>query len=197
MKSSVLKNPVTILTGVAVGVLVGLYNAPLSAALGVSNFAQTISYFGQLSLYFLQMTVIPIIITAISSSLGKLMRNKSSAGLIKKIVVIFILCMISCALVGMAAGFFGKPGAGLSDETRALLANLLSSEQDNARILEVTLGSDDGTSLVVGRPGMITFFANMIPSNIFQALSLGSVMAILFFSIIFGIAIGVLPEESA
>ena len=197
MKGSILKHPLVIMSGVAVGVVIGIYNIPLSNALGMRNFAQTISLPGQLYLYFLQMTVIPIIITAISSSLGKLMRNKSSLGLIRKIVAVFVLCMIVCALIGIAAGSFGKPGADLSEETHSLLARLLSSEQDGVSILEIALGSGDDFIHAVERPGISSFFTNMIPYNIFHAFTMGSVMSILFFSIIFGVAIGFLPDESS
>jgi len=198
MKGSILKHPLTILGGVAIGILIGLFNTPLSAIFKIENFAQIISLPGQLYLFFLQMTVIPIIMTAIASSLGRLMRNKSSAGLIKRLVVVFVICMIVCAIVGMAAGMFGKPGSGLSENTRALLAKLISSSSNEGMsgILEINLGVS-GEVITVARPGLSNFFISLIPSNIFQALSLGSVMAIVFFSIILGIAIGFLPEESA
>lgn len=167
--------------------------------MGVVSFAKLIAFPGQLYLFFLQMTVIPIIVTAIASSLGKLMRNKSSAGLVRRIVLVFVVCMIACALIGMAAGMFGKPGAGLSDDTRSLLSNLLSaSEEEGAdSILEITLGAGGETTAAASRPGMDSFFTSLIPSNIFNALSQGSIMAIVFFSIILGIAIGFLQEESA
>ncbi|MDR3013394.1 MAG: dicarboxylate/amino acid:cation symporter [Chitinispirillales bacterium] len=198
MKFAILKHPIAILSGVAIGVIIGLFNTKLSAFLGVKNFAQIISFPGELYLFFLQMTVIPIVITAISSSLGKLMRGQSSAGLIKKITLVLIVCMTACAVIGMSVGMFGKPGTGLGENTRQLFAELLSSEQDGSNgLLEVTLGSSDNANVNTELPGMASFFTNMIPANIFQSLALGSVMAILFFSIIFGIAIGFLPNDSA
>jgi proton glutamate symport protein len=197
MKSAILKQPATILAGVAVGVFIGLFNGKISGVIGIDNFANVISFPGQLYLFFLQMTVIPIIITAISSSLGKLMRNKSSAGLIKKTVIVFLICMVICAAIGMVAGIFGKPGAGLNEDTRSLLSKLLSSEQRDSGILEINLGSSQDVTSGLQRPGISHFFASLIPANIFHALSLGSVMAILFFSIIFGVAIGFLPDDSA
>jgi proton glutamate symport protein len=145
------------------------------------------------------MTVIPIVITAISSSMGKLMRNKSSAQLIKKIAAVFVICMIVCALIGMGIGFFGKPGSGLSEDTRSLLSKLITtSEQEGiSGALEINLGSSQEIASPDQGPSMAGFFRNMIPSNIFNALALGSTMAIVFFSIIFGVAIGFLPEDSA
>jgi len=193
-----LKSVLTIIIGVAIGAVLGLYNKSISDALGIDNFAKLISFPGQLYLLFLQMTVIPIVITAISSSLGKLMRSKSSSGLIKKIVTVLVICMAVSAVIGMACGILGKPGSGLSEETQTLLAKILSSETGSSSgILEVTLVSNDDAIAALQRPGMSSFFTSIIPANIFQALSLGSMMAIVFISIVFGIAIGFLPEDSA
>ena len=198
MKTPLLKHPLTILISVAIGALIGLFNAPISGLFGVNNFAQAISFPGQLYLFYLQMTVIPIIITAISSSLGKLIRDKSSAGLIKRIVVVFLVCMAGCAVIGMVLGIFGKPGSGLDENTRSLLSNLISSSDGEGirGALEMNLGAIEETA-AAARPGMGNFFRDLIPANIFQALSLGSTLAIVFFSIIFGVAIGSLAEESA
>jgi proton glutamate symport protein len=145
------------------------------------------------------MTVIPIIITAIASSLGKLMRNKGSSGLIKRIVIIFLIAMVVCDLVGMGMGFFGKPGAGLNEETRSLLSKLISNSNEDgiSGALEINLGIHQEPASTVQRPSMANFFRELIPSNIFRALSAGSTMAIVFFAIIFGVAIGFLPEDSA
>jgi len=200
MKKAILKHPLTILAGVAIGIFVGLYHRQLAAIFGMDSgqFIRTVSFPGELYLFFLQMTVIPIIISAIASSLGKLMRNKSSAGLVKRMVLIFIICMIICATVGIALGVFGQPGSGLSDETRTLLGKLLSSseQQGVSGILEITLSTADVVE-TSQRHGIGSFFSNLIPPNIFEALSLGSIMAIVFFSIIMGVAIGFLQEESA
>jgi len=195
---TILKHPVTILAGVVIGICIGLYNVPISKIFGVDSFAYIISYPGQLYLFFLQMTVIPIIISAIASSLGKLMRSKSSSGLVKRMVMIFAVFMVICAVLGMTLGMLGKPGSGLSDDTRTLLGKLLSSsDQDGTgNILEVMLGSADEIP-APKQHGLGAFFTSLVPPNIFEALSLGSIMAIVFFSIIMGVAIGFLQEESA
>jgi len=199
MKASILKHPVSILGGVAIGAVIGFFNTPISNFLRIGDFAQLISFPGQLYLFYLQMTVIPIVITAISSSLGKLMRSKSGAGLIKKIAVVLVVCMIACAIIGMGVGMIGKPGSGLNEETSSLLSGLItSSEQEGiSGALEINLSSAQESVPTDHGPSMAVFFSDMIPSNIFRALSLGSTMAIVFFSIIFGVAIGFLPDESA
>jgi proton glutamate symport protein len=47
------------------------------------------------------------------------------------------------------------------------------------------------------RSALAAFFTGMVPSNIFSALSQGSTIAVVFFSITIGIAIGFIKEESA
>lgn len=199
MKTSFLKHPLTILAGVVIGVLLGIFNVPLSAKLGVDSFARLIAVPGQLYLFYLQMTVIPIIITAIASSMGKLMRNKSSAGIIARFVAIFVVCVMFVTIAGMIVGMVGKPGAGMNENTRDVLSKLISSSSNDSAggALEVNLKSGKQINLPAKGPSLMLFFRDLIPSNIFYALSMGSTMAIVFFSIIFGVAIGILREESA
>jgi len=153
MKTAILKHPLTIMVGVIIGVVLGFYNKPISETLGIDNFAEFISFPGQLYFQFLQMVIVPIVVTAISSSLGKLMRNRSNVRLIKKMVMVFVICIVITAAIGILGGILFKPGAGL----------IISLENGN---------SSEGI-----------IFTNMI--------------AIVFSSIIFGIAIGFLPEDSA
>jgi proton glutamate symport protein len=199
MNSALLKHPVTIVLSVVIGVLIGLLNAPISAFFRVPDFAVLIAFPGQLYLYYLQMTVIPIIITAIAASMGKLMRNKDNSGLIGKLIGAFLVCIIATAVIGIAFGIIGRPGAGLDENTRSLLAKLISSSNTDgvSGALEISLFGGQGSGAAAAQPSIAAFFSELIPSNIFWALTSGSTMAIVFFSIIFGVAIGFLKEESA
>jgi len=96
----------------------------------------------------------------------------------------------------MALGFFGKPGEGLNENTRALLGNMLSDPNAPGGALEMSLTGIDIPS-GAHKTSLMNFFLDLIPKNIFSALSLGSTMAIVFFAIIFGFAIGTLKEKSA
>jgi hypothetical protein len=80
VKAAILKNPFVILASAAIGGVIGFYNIPISTFLDVENFAKIIAVPGQIYLFYLQMTVIPIIITAIASSIGKLIRNRHGGG---------------------------------------------------------------------------------------------------------------------
>lgn len=167
----ILKHPVTILLGAAIGIYTGLINGQISGVLGINNFSKILSVPGELFIFFLQMAAIPLVITAVASGLGKLMQNKTCLKLFGKIVYIFIIFMILCAVTGMAAGFLGKPGSGFNGDSRSFLFKFFAAEQE-ASVMEANAG-------------------------IFYILPFGSIMAILFFSVIFGIAIGFLPKKSA
>jgi proton glutamate symport protein len=199
VKRAILKHPLTILLSVGIGVVIGLYNRQISALLGIANFAQLFTLPGELYLYYIQMTVIPIIITAIASSLGKLMRNKNAAGLIKRLAVVFLLCIVFTAVAGVMFGMIGQPGSGLDENNRTLLSKLIRAGdgEGNSGVLELSLSSDEEDLASSWESSLSNFFRALIPSNIFNALGAGSIMAIVFFSIIFGIAIGFLKEESA
>jgi proton glutamate symport protein len=153
---------------------------------------------GQVFLFYLQMTVIPIIITAISSSIGKMMRNKNSQGLIKRLVIIFLAGIALTALAGMVVGFFGRPGAGLDEDTRSLLTSIISSQAggETSEVLAITL-SNAPVVEVTTKSGLEVFLTSLVPSNIFSAFAFGSTMAVVFFSIVFGIAIGFVNDQSA
>ena len=81
MKASLLKHPATILLSVGIGVVIGLLNKELAAIILIP---------GEIYLFYLQMTVIPIIITAIASSLAKLIRSNTKSGFIRRICVVFL-----------------------------------------------------------------------------------------------------------
>jgi proton glutamate symport protein len=197
-KGVILKHPLTILVSVGIGVVIGLCNRQISALFGISDFAAIFTLPGQLYLYYIQMTVIPIIITAIASSLGRLMRNKDAAGLVKRLSAMFAICLIFTAVAGVMFGAIGKPGSGLDENNRMLLSKLIGgSGAENSGALELSLSRDAEAAAQVAESGLYSFFEALIPSNIFTALGSGSIMAIVFFSIIFGIAIGLLREESA
>ncbi|MDR1362451.1 MAG: cation:dicarboxylase symporter family transporter [Spirochaetaceae bacterium] len=195
MKAAVLKHPAVILAAAVAGSAIGLYNSQISNFLHIESFAKIIAVPGQIYLFYLQMTVIPIIITAIASSFGKLVRNKSGDGFVKRLILVFLAGIGITAVIGILFGSLGRPGAGLDQNTRSLLTSLISSEPQSD-VLEVSLSA---TALpeTLQRNNLTNFFTSMVPSNIFSALSLGSTMAVVFFSITFGIAIGLLNDDSA
>lgn len=85
-----------------------------------------------------------------------------------------------------------NPGGNLDESTLTALGVIVNSSELD---LEVSLSSDnpkpEETSM------LISFLFNLVPDNIFSALSDGNTLKILFFSIIFGIALGSVKESSS
>jgi proton glutamate symport protein len=99
--------------------------------------------------------------------------------------------MIIAALTGMALGAAGK----LTVDDQTILSEIVESSENERGILEINLSEQEGAR--DEESGLIRFFSQIIPSNIFQALSMGSIAAIVFFSVVLGAAIAYLKEESS
>lgn len=180
ISSDLFKNPVTILLSVAIGIAIGV-KAPSAA--------KVMAPFGQMYLYFLQMCVIPILITAIISSIGKIIQTKEARNSIYKMILIFAAGLFITAVIGVLSGYFGKPGI-MKTEDLAKLGHMIKGSEYVAD-LEVSLSRTGETPESASESGSIVqFFMEIVPPNIFASLNTGRALEIVFFSIIFGVAIG-------
>lgn len=179
-----LLSPWTILVSVVIGVIIGYNNQPVAAF---------IAPFGKMYLTFLQMCVIPILISAVSSSIGKLIRASGMNHILTKMLGIVLISLTLVSAIGVAAGLIGQPGTNLDDKTRASLGEVVKSSEF-APDLELSLSHTQETKETT--PSVMSFFINMIPKNVFEALARGETLSLIFFSIIFGIAIGFVREKS-
>jgi len=179
-----LTSPWSILVSVAVAVVIGLL---------FKNVATILKPFGQMYLYLIEMTVIPIIISAIVSSVAGLAKSTGMRGFLVRMIVIFVAMLVASAVIGTLGGVIGHPGSGLDAHTRDTLGSIVKSEQSQyATDLKISLSAP-----YVHKPktGIIDFLIQIVPQNIFSALSSGRALALIFFAIIFGIAVGVLRGE--
>ena len=182
----VIKHPITLLLSIGLGVVFGLNCKSIAISLGA---------IGDAYLSFFQMTVIPILITAIVSSLGKLMKDKSAQRYIVRILLVFAAVLALSAIVGTAFGLIGKPGSGLGEGTTSTLNRIIkSSSQDQNQEMALKSAESDHAS---SKGSLLDFLLHIIPSNIFSSLSSGRVLEIVFFSIIFGIAVGFVRDSSS
>lgn len=176
-----LLNPWTILISVAIGSFIGT---------SYKEIAQVIAPFGNMYLTFLQMCVIPILVSALSSSIGKLIRAQGMSDTLAKMVFIFVTCLVLTSAIGMFVSLVGQPGTNLDDKTRANLGEVVKSSEF-APDLVLSLSHPQETKKET--PNVVDFFLHMIPKNVFEALAKGDTLSLIFFSIIFGIAIGFIP----
>ncbi|HEY9879917.1 MAG TPA: dicarboxylate/amino acid:cation symporter [Leptolyngbyaceae cyanobacterium] len=170
--SNLMLNPWVVLAGIVTGGLTG-WSHPIAASY--------IAPLGNLYSSLLQMCVIPILLTAVISSLCRLFITGRATNYIARLFITIALGLAIASVLGILAGIIGQPGSSLQQDAQATLGTMIFNQ-------ETTALEQSGTG--IEQPGLLMFFEAMIPNNIFASLSQGDQLAVLFFSIIVGIALG-------
>ena len=164
------------LLAVGVGIIIGVF---------ATDTAQRLVPLGQLYLTLLAMTVLPIVFTAITHSLGQLLRSGNASRYLLRLVVVFAVGVLAGAVVGVLGGVVGGPGTGLSSTQHSALGKIL------------LYGPQDPSFQGHQPKGFADFIFSMVPRNIFQAFSQGKSLAVIFVSILMGISLGASRSESS
>lgn len=176
-----LRSPWAILISVLLAVYVGTTRPAL---------AETIAPFGDLYLGLLKMCVLPILLSAITASLGRLMSSPDAKQHIRRILLVFPISLVIISSFASVIAFVMGPGRNLSASTLATLGVLV---KDSSLDFEVSLSGP--TVIVDNGPSMSDMVMTFVPENIFSALSEGQTLKVLFFSIMFGISLGLLNKQ--
>ncbi len=162
-----------IMIGLALGIGVGALFYGNETAIAV------IQPIGDIFLRLIKMIVIPIVIAALVVSIAGVGDAKQLGKLGGKTILYFeIVTTVALALGLLAANIF-QPGAGI---------DMGSLEKENISSYQETAKESDTSS-------MIDKFVHIIPSNLFQSLAEGDLLAIVFFSVLFGIGVAVIGEK--
>ncbi|MBF0387232.1 MAG: dicarboxylate/amino acid:cation symporter [Candidatus Omnitrophica bacterium] len=172
-----LLSPWAILAGVVLGCVIGIKYKSLAEYLTIP---------ADIFLALIQMCVIPIIVTAVISSLSRLVARRVSGRFLSRLAVVFISGLIFASLVGLVAGVLGRPGENLDESARARIGQM---------ILKYEVEATNKDSAESGQ--LSVFLKGMVPANVFKAFSQGQMLAILFFCIAFGIALGFVRTSAA
>lgn len=171
------EQPLVIFMGVLLGIVAGVF---------LPNFGTAYASISHFYLALLEMCVLPVMTTAVIASLGHLIHNGQTIFYVKRIVVVFLISLFSASLVAIVFTSVLKPGHHLSDEALDAISKAILSSQN----VITNAGSDQPLSLW-------QFFINLVPENIFGALSEGKNISVLFVSVLVGIAIGLQRTDSA
>lgn len=160
---------IRIMIGLILGAIVGIILAAMGGdiAMKVNGY---IKPFGDAFIRLLKMIIIPVVLFTLvvgtsSISPGRLGR----VGM--KTLAYYIVTSIFAATVGLLMGVIGKPGMG------------------------ITLESGVGTAKAAAKTSMTDVILNLIPENFFAALSSGVILQIIFFALLFGIALAFLRDS--
>jgi proton glutamate symport protein len=184
-RAALLKHPLVILLSIIVGIVLGIL---------AKDVAKMLAPVGNLYLFFIQMSVYPILVSAIVSGLARLIKARSAGGNLLRMMIVFITCMLIASVFGLLSGLVGEPGRSLDEQAKQVLGQLIN--QNDRNVLELSL-SDPAGDPVVHQVDLWNFLRMLVPPNIFQALDQGLALQIVFFSIIFGIALGSIGSEAS
>lgn len=172
-----IKKPWAIALGTSAGIGIGIYNKGL---------ALWLEPFGDIYLSFLKMSILPIMITAVVASFGGLLSSSETRQYLKRILAVFLIGMVLAGIIGMAVALVGNPGHGLKPEAKQTLGTLLMNAEKNPAAEQQSVST-----------GFSGFIKDIVPTNIFAALYEGKTLQILFFSIVFGLTVGVIPKQNS
>jgi Na+/H+-dicarboxylate symporter len=161
-----------ILVGLLVGVPVGLLLGPR---------AEAIKPIGDLFIRLIWMIVVPLVFASIfvgTASLGDI-RKLGRIGA-KTLAYYLVTTSIAITIGLVIAGIF-KPGTGLNATTKTQLIESYKGEA--MRDLEIASK----------RPGIVDTLVRIVPRNPFESLTAGDMLQVIFFAIMFGIAVTMIP----
>jgi proton glutamate symport protein len=168
----ILTHPVTILVGVALGFVAGFRFPTFSARLKPA---------AEIYIALLSMCLLPILVSALVWGVGQILRGRETHALVGRMAVVYALGLLVPCLVGMAVAIVFEPGASLGPEAQATLGR----QMGHASMQHEAVG------------GLIGFVENVVPSNVFGALSRGEFISIVFFCMLVGLALGVVRAPGA
>ena len=171
--------------GLVFGALVGsLTNAFFGDATWVRWVTDNVAYpVGQVFLRMLFMTVVPIVFTSIALGVAGIGDMKTLGRLGGRTFGYFLLSTAIAATIGLTLVNTVRPGGGLPAETRDELMARFSEEGGLAQSGPAEFG--------------VSTFVNIVPRNPVQAAADMDMLALIFFSLIFGAALTMIPKEKA
>jgi DAACS family dicarboxylate/amino acid:cation (Na+ or H+) symporter len=167
-----------VLIGFAIGALAGILahwfgvEHPLVAGL-VDYVATPI---GQIFLRLLLMLVIPLLFSALVLGIVELGDLRSLGRVGWKTLAYTVLVSAVAVVIGLVLVNLLQPGVGMSEEVRA---TLMEGAADRAMALTAQVAPASGMSLLI----------QIVPDNVFRAAANGDMLGIMFFALMFGIAL--------
>lgn len=169
-----------ILIGLVLGVMVGI----IANKLGFASFISTyVKPFGTAFIRLISMIVVPLVFASLFVGTASLNDIRKLGRIGGKTIAYYICTTAIAIIIGLVLANIFKPGTGLTKQTQEqLLANY--SEEAASKI-----------DTALKKPGLAETLIDIIPRNPMEALTGGDMLQIIFFALILGIAITMIPPE--
>ncbi|ACB93839.1 dicarboxylate/amino acid:cation symporter [Beijerinckia indica] len=152
-----------VLVAIAAGILIGHFYPDLGANL---------KPLGDVFIKLVKMVIAPVIFLTVTTGIAS-MRDLTKVGRVAGKAMVYFLTFSTFALfIGLLVGNILQPGAGLHIDPASL---------DTRTVNEYAIKAHDQT--------VIGFLTNIVPTTPISALASGDILQVLFFSVLFGIAL--------
>ena len=181
-----MKLHIKILLGLAAGAICGILanmlagSAPWVRWIG-DNIASPV---GQIFLRLLLMTVVPLVFASITLGVAQLGDIRKVGRVGARTIAYFLGTTALAAALGLILVNLFEPGAGLAPEVREQLMATYRSQAE---------GMQAGGTIRFG----VDMFVNIVPRNPVQAAASMDMLGVIFFAIMFGAALTLIPAERA
>lgn len=162
-----------ILIGLILGIVIGavFYGNP-----DVAKYLQPI---GDIFLRLIKMIVIPIVISSLIVGVSSVGDTKKLGKIGGKTIIYFEIITTIAIVIGLLSANIFQPGSGV----------------DMSSLQKTDIGSYVDTAETVESHGMAETFVNVVPPNFIKAIVDGNMLAIIFFSILFGLGVTAIGEK--
>ena len=167
MKKIKISLPIQILIALALGVIFGIF---------FHEYVKYISWAGDIFIRLLKMIVVPIVVSSMIVGVASIGKTGGLGRIATKTLTFYVVTTLVATFVGLALVNAIEPGVGSS------LVNQASCAEHLAGAERVPLGQQ---------------LINIVPENIFQDLVENDMLAIIFFSILFGYFVTLVGEKSS
>lgn len=172
-----------IIIGMVVGIAIGFIGIAIGGEQIINDWIRP---FGKLFIKALVLIAVPLVFVTLVKGVADLKDTSALSRLGGRTIVIYLCTTVFAVLAGLGSALIIRPGSiigkGLVDEMKAEYADTAQSIQ-----LKQADTADNGP---------LAFLDDIVPSNIFESLSdNGKMLQIIFFALIFGVAILSIPAE--
>ncbi|PTF08541.1 cation:dicarboxylate symporter family transporter [Staphylococcus cohnii] len=170
--------PMQVIIALVLGVIVGLL------LYGHDEIANYIKPFGDVFLNLIKMIVIPVVFCSLALSISNVGESKTVGRFGFKTILYFeIITTIAIGLGILFANIF-KPGKGLDPDK--LPKGDISTYESSAKAAESSTYGNHFIDTIV----------NIVPQNLFEALTSGELLPIIFFAVFFGVALSAIGKKA-
>lgn len=175
-----------IIIGMALGVVFALIMANFDW--GSQFVTNWIKPFGNIFINLLKLIAVPLILASLIKGVSDLKDISKLSKMGGRTIGIYIITTVIAVSIGLAVVNLIKPGNTITEDTRNELVESYKTDADS----KIAAADEQKNA------GPLKALEDLVPSNIFNAASdNGNMLQVIFFAILFGIGLILIPEEQA